>query len=92
MSITKVRILTVMRSHFSKLPRRPRRGLDAHLDTRYVINTVTYRILDALDAKNIQYLKYESKLFLLYMVYICVQMASSVSRYWITPCILTSNT
>ena len=79
-------------SHFSDLPRRPRRGLDAYLDTRYVINTVTYRILDALDAKNIQYLKYESKLFLLYMVYICVLMASSVSRLWITYCKLIINT
>ena len=81
-----------MRFHFSKMPRRPRRGLDAHLDTRYVINTVTYRILDALDVKNTQYLKYESKLFLLYMVYICVQMASSVSRYHVSTCKLTNNT
>ena len=81
-----------MTSHFSKLPRRPRRGLDAHLDTRYVINTVTYCKLDALDAINTHYIKYESNLFPLYRVYICVQMASSVSRYHVSTCKLTNNT
>ena len=53
-----------MKSHFSKPPRRPRRDLDAHLDTRYETNTVTYWKFDALDVKNTHILEQYDNLFL----------------------------